>query len=101
MPANLAPADSSADRLQTVGVMNIEIRLFAAAAELTNTRQLRMQVAPGHSLREIRRRLTELYPVLQGLANVSRWAVDEHFVSDEFILNDDSTVAMIPPVSGG
>lgn len=81
--------------------LNIEVRLFAAAAELSGTRQVRLQVAPGCGLTELRRRLTELYPALQGLAGVSRWAVDEQFVSDDFMLHSDATIAMIPPVSGG
>lgn len=81
--------------------LNIEVRLFAAAADLTGTRQVRLHVAKGCSLHEFCQRLIELYPALQALARVSRWAVDERFESDDFILHSDATIAMIPPVSGG
>lgn len=95
------PADSPADGLNAADGLNVEVRLFAAAADWADTRQVRLHVAPGGSLREVRLRLVELYPALQSLASVSRWAVDEQFVSDDFVLHSHATIAMIPPVSGG
>lgn len=96
-----SPSDSPADGLDAAGGLNLEVRLFAAAADLTGIRQVGLHIPPASSVREVRQRLIERYPALQALAGISRWAVDEQFVGDDFILHSDATIAMIPPVSGG
>ncbi len=93
-----AEADAGAE---ANAALQIEVRLFAAAADLAATRRVVLQLAAGSSLEQVQRELTELYPALQVLASVSRWAIDEQFVSDDFRLHGHATVAMIPPVSGG
>lgn len=81
--------------------LRVEVRLFAAAADLAGTRQLNLSVPEGCPLPEFVQRLVQHHPSLQPLARVSRWAVDEQFVPADFSVQRELTIAMIPPVSGG
>ncbi|MCA9183907.1 MAG: MoaD/ThiS family protein [Planctomycetales bacterium] len=81
--------------------LHIDVRLFAAAADLAAARQLRLHVPAGCSLSDLIDQLLERFPTMSNLAHVSRWAVDEQFVPTDFIIDRDLAIAMIPPVSGG
>ncbi|MCC7338534.1 MAG: MoaD/ThiS family protein [Pirellulaceae bacterium] len=81
--------------------LRVEVRLFAAAADLAAARQLRLHVPAGCSLSELIAQLLDRFPTMKNLAHVSRWAVDEQFVPADFIIDRDLAIAMIPPVSGG
>ena len=81
--------------------LQVEVRLFAAAADLAAARQLTLRVPACCPLPELIQRLVEQQPALKALAHVSRWAVDEQFVSADFIVDRELAIAMIPPVSGG
>ncbi|MEO8268867.1 MAG: MoaD/ThiS family protein [Aureliella sp.] len=95
MTQSASPTESDSTRL------NVEVRLFAAAADLAAARQLRLIVPRGCRLSELIRHLLEQYPALSALAHVSRWAVEEQFVSADFVIDRELAIAMIPPVSGG
>lgn len=101
MGADAAAETEAASTSDADALLKIEVRLFAAAADMAATRRAVLHVAPGCSLQQVRRELIARYPALQTLASVSRWAVAEQFVSDDFRLYGHATVAMIPPVSGG
>ena len=81
--------------------LRVEVRLFAAAADLAGARQLELSVPEGCPLTEFVQCLVQHHPSLQPLARVSRWAVDEQFVPADFTVQRELTIAMIPPVSGG
>lgn len=81
--------------------LHVEVRLFAAPADVAGARQLRLRVPAGCRLPELIDHLLERYPALKPLAHISRWAVDEQFVPADFVVDRQLTIAMIPPVSGG
>ncbi len=81
--------------------LRVEVRLFAAAADLAAARQLTLRVPAPCRLSELVQHLLEQQPALKALAPASRWAVDEQFVSADFVIDRELAVAMIPPVSGG
>ncbi len=83
------------------GMHAVEVQLFAAAAERAGVRQLTVPVPPAASLAELRNRLVQVCPKLKALVANSRWAVDCEFVELDFVINGDTAIAMIPPVSGG
>ncbi len=82
-------------------MLQVEVQLFAAAADRAGARQLTVQVPAAASLVELRRRLIQNCPPLEALAMNSRWAVDCEFVDVGFVIDGDLRIAMIPPVSGG
>lgn len=53
------------------------------------------------SVAELRRKLAEMYPQVAQLLEVCRFAVNEEYVDDQFVLKGNERVAVIPPVSGG
>jgi molybdopterin converting factor small subunit len=82
-------------------LLQVEVQLFAAAADRAGVRQLTVQVPTAASVVELRQRLIQCCPALEALAMHSRWAVDCEFVDIDFVIDGELSIAMIPPVSGG
>ncbi|GBC88643.1 MAG: molybdopterin converting factor subunit 1 [Hydrogenobacter thermophilus] len=53
------------------------------------------------SVRELRVMLMERYPDIKELLSQVKFAVNEEYVSDDYVLEGSERVAIIPPVSGG
>lgn len=81
--------------------MQIEILLFAGAAQLAGGSKLVVAVPVGASIAEVAIAVAASCPRLSSLISVSRWAVDQHFVPLDATLRGGEEVALIPPVSGG
>jgi molybdopterin converting factor small subunit len=56
---------------------------------------------PGSTLADLSERLMKEHPSLEPWLRISRWAVNESFVSEDYPLENGMRVASIPPVSGG
>ena len=82
-------------------LLQVEVQLFAAAADRAGVRQLTVQVPIAASVVELRQLLIQCCPSLEALAMNSRWAVDCEFVDVDFVIDGELSIAMIPPVSGG
>lgn len=81
--------------------MIVEVRLFARAKDLAGAAAVPVDLPEGATAGELRRRLAQEYPVLQGLLQRSALAVNDEFSSDGQVIPDRADVALIPPVSGG
>ncbi len=53
------------------------------------------------SVAELKKVLKERHPQVADIIDRVKFAVNEEYVSDDFKLEGDETVAVIPPVSGG
>ncbi len=89
-----------------VPLHTLNVLLFAGAADLAGARSLSIQVPHGGSIMEIQAAVCKANSRLTSLASISRWAVDNEFVGEDFQLPVAATkalpvIAMIPPVSGG
>ncbi|MEC8557646.1 MAG: MoaD/ThiS family protein [Planctomycetota bacterium] len=82
-------------------MVEVEVLLFAGAAQRAGTRRWRMELAGGSTVREVRDAIIQEFAELGDLAQVSRWAINNQFVDLETVLNESLQLAMIPPVSGG
>lgn len=82
-------------------MVEIEVLLFAGAAQRAGTRSWRMGIARGSTVREVRDAVVQEFAELGDLAQVSRWAINNQFVGLDTVLNESHQIAMIPPVSGG
>ncbi|GAB5404670.1 MAG: hypothetical protein Aurels2KO_29010 [Aureliella sp.] len=95
----------------------IRVQLFAGAAAIAGTRMVDLNLSElsatdqeesaspvGQStvrLSAVRSELLSRFPELAALAEVSRFAVDNEFASEDTEVNSAQSVALIPPVSGG
>jgi len=50
---------------------------------------------------ELRRLLIEKYPQASTIIESVKFAVNEEYVDDDFIISEGDRIALIPPVSGG
>ena len=77
--------------------MPINILIFGQIADITGTNNLSMEgVTDTNTLME---HLTSAYPALKG----SKYAiaVDKKIVKENTALNNNNTIALLPPFSGG
>lgn len=81
--------------------MSVTILLFASVAEAVGSRRLEIDSQPGDRVAEIRDRLLAAYPQLERFAPNLLYALDEEYVTLDSPIGDGTTLALIPPVSGG
>jgi molybdopterin converting factor subunit 1 len=81
--------------------MIVRVRLFARAKDLAGTDAVAIDLSPGSTVGELRRRLASEYPALAGLLPRCAVAVADEFAEDSLTLPPSAEVALLPPVSGG
>jgi MoaE-MoaD fusion protein len=81
--------------------MLIRILLFAAAREFTGANSLRLDLAVGATVADLRAELSHDFPAMAPLLAKSAVAVNQDFAEDSRVLSPQDEVAIIPPVSGG
>jgi molybdopterin converting factor subunit 1 len=81
--------------------MTFEVRLFARAKDLAGAESVRVELPPGATVAELRRRLAAERPALAGLLGRCAIAVNDEFADDGLTLPHPAEVAVLPPVSGG
>ncbi len=81
--------------------MIVTVRLFARAKDLAGSEVVRVEVAEGARVGDLRKQLILAVPNLGELLPRSAIAVDGDFAGDGAALGPESEVAVLPPVSGG
>ena len=81
--------------------MIVVVRFFARARDLAGTASASVEMPTGVTIKELRARLQQRFPALQGLLERSALAVGDEFADDDTVLTSNVEVAMLPPVSGG
>lgn len=82
--------------------LELTVRLFAGAAEAVGQRSIELSIPRGAELASVVDALLQRQPQLAPLVRVSRWAVGNEFISEDYKFSEKTgEVAMIPPVSGG
>jgi molybdopterin synthase catalytic subunit len=79
----------------------VTVRLFARAKDVVGRDSVRVELAAGATVGELRRRLAAEYPALAGLLARSAIGIDSEFARDEAVIPAAAEVALLPPVSGG
>ena len=82
-------------------MIEVEVLFFARARELAGVPSSRLELPPGSTVALASGRLAERFPQLRGLLERCRFALDEEFARLEDSIGERSTLAVIPPVSGG
>lgn len=74
------------------------VRLFARTRDLAGADSIQVDAA---TVAELRTRLREKVPALEGLLPRCAIAVNESFADDAQSISNSDEIALIPPVSGG
>ncbi|MGE0599488.1 MAG: molybdopterin converting factor subunit 1 [Dehalococcoidia bacterium] len=81
--------------------MEVTVLLFASIAEKAGTRRLSLPARDGDTVASIRDRLVERFPQLSDSIPTLLYALNEEYVKEWEPVPPGSTLALIPPVSGG
>ena len=81
--------------------MKLDVKMFAAARQYTSQAVIQVQLQSQASVGDLKVALLEQFPKLEPLAGHLTIAVDNDYVDDGCPLDENSEVAVIPPVSGG
>jgi molybdopterin converting factor subunit 1 len=81
--------------------MKVRVKLFAVAKELAGRDELSIELPTGATVADLRNAVAKLYPALEGILVHALWAVDTQYANDNTPLDENSDIALIPPVSGG
>ena len=81
--------------------MIVTVRLFARAKDLAGAGNVSIELPPGATVRELKRRLAVEHPELNSLLERSALAVDNEFAGDAVVVRPGAEIALLPPVSGG
>lgn len=81
--------------------MNVSVRLFAGLQDLIGEREIRLDLADGATVADLREQLGKEYPRVTPFLTTLVCAVDDEYVPSEHTLSDGDDVSLIPPVSGG
>lgn len=80
--------------------MDIQLLFFAAVKDHFPDLK-KIEVSEGDSIVHLRKILTNTNPGSESILKVSRFAVNQSIVGDDFVLREGSVVAVLPPSSGG
>ena len=81
--------------------MKIQIKLFAAARELSDNGEIGLEVADGILVKDMKQEISNAYPKMSELILRSAVSVNREFATDESVVQENDEIALIPPVSGG
>ncbi|MBA63032.1 MAG: molybdopterin synthase sulfur carrier subunit [Planctomycetaceae bacterium] len=81
--------------------MTLHIKLFAVAMQKAGTSNLEIECSMPATIADIKHAVLERCPELDQVIPHCRFAVDDQFATDTTIVTEQSSLAIIPPVSGG
>lgn len=82
-------------------VQRYDVLLFAIASELAQRDALTVEVETPVTAGDVLRAIGNACPLLLPWLPSCRLAVNQAFVSNDFVIVGDAEIALIPPVSGG
>ena len=80
--------------------MKIKVLLFGIIKDLINESNLEIEIQELSSISAFKLLIFEQFPKLKSHQNFAV-AVNEVYVEDDYLLQKNDVVALIPPVSGG
>ena len=79
----------------------MRVKLFAVARQLAGADVVDLTLSASPTVAELREALLERLPGLEPLRATLRFAVNNDYVGEQFVIPKEAEVACIPPVSGG
>ena len=80
--------------------MQIELLLFGIVKDVIGKSSMQLQTPENTTIANFRASLLDKYPKLAAYKSFSI-AVNETYVEDNYLIKENDTIAIIPPVSGG
>jgi len=80
--------------------MELGVLLFGIAREIAGASKIHLDISPGTSVGEVKKKLVHQFPDFNKLRSLN-FAVNEEYVKDDFTLHESDELVIIPPVSGG
>ena len=80
--------------------MKIQIAAFGIARDILKGSMHEWELEGGASIENLKTELLQKYPEFGKLRSL-RFAVNEEYQSDDYVLSEKDEVVIIPPVSGG
>jgi sulfur-carrier protein len=81
--------------------MSVKILFFASLAEITGTREMRVDPAVFPSVGSVFDKLVQDYPSLDNYRSSALFALNSEFARLDSPIKDGDELAFFPPVSGG
>ena len=79
----------------------ISMLYFAGLRDLLGIESETLQTPQGSNIAALQAILLKAHPTLEGHLESVRFARNEEFATNEYVLSQGDTVALIPPVTGG
>jgi sulfur-carrier protein len=80
--------------------MKIQVLAFGIAKDIIDAQTIEVALEKGNNIGTLKSWLCKQFPDFQKLRSLSI-AVNTEYQSDDFVLNENDEVVIIPPVSGG
>lgn len=80
--------------------MEVNITAFGIAKDILNGKNTILTLSETDTIAQVRYILIQRYPDFQKLASL-RFAVNTDYVGEDYIVQPNDEVVLIPPVSGG
>ena len=80
--------------------MNIEIIAFGIAKDILKSKSVSLELNEASTVETARKALIDQFPQFETLASL-QLAVNAEYVQDDYVLQENDEVVLIPPVSGG
>lgn len=80
--------------------MHFKILAFGIAKDIVGSRTIPWETSGKITVKELVQAIIAKYPELKDLASI-KIAVNEEYVENEYLIQDQDEIALIPPVSGG
>ncbi len=81
--------------------MTVTVKLFAAARDLIGSAEVRLDLADGATIADLKRTLEFRFPQVAGLLTRSAIARNLDYAREGDVVLPADELAVIPPVSGG
>lgn len=85
----------------TIPLMRIRLLAFATARQALGSGEIDFEIEPGATVSDLANQLQDAYPELRGIWPRLAIAVDGDLAGPQTVLEENSEVALLPPVSGG
>jgi molybdopterin converting factor subunit 1 len=81
--------------------MKLSVLLFSAVREIAGCESVELNLPEAATVAEARIALLQSLPALATRNRILLWAVNNHYATDDRVLQGTDVVACFPPVSGG
>ncbi len=77
------------------------VKLFAVARGRLGNDEILVDLPPTSTIADLKRAIAAASPPLATILPHALWAVNAEYATDTTPINEESEIALIPPVSGG